>query len=88
MILYHVTSGQVLARANVAKRECTTRGQFGSCDLEAADSRRSRLSVLVDDLEEGEWREYGCNISMVRPAGLRVELQSWSLPVQRSSKCL
>nr|KAG5701996.1 hypothetical protein BaRGS_015731 [Batillaria attramentaria] len=98
MSLYLVRNDTVLASVNVATGACLTAGYFSSCTIDAADSRgsfsscrideansrRTRLAALVVDLEYGEERVYGCNVSVVE-SGTRMVSFSWRVTVKRVS---
>ena len=85
MVLYAADSTGILAAANLRKQECSTSKSYVACRIDATDTRKSKLKVLVDDLVEGEWRVYGCNVSAF-VSGSRVQLYSWSITVYRISK--
>ncbi|KAK7458974.1 hypothetical protein BaRGS_00039030, partial [Batillaria attramentaria] len=85
IVLYVVRNDQVVASANIGKRECSTSGSFSSCVFDAVDSRRTVLRTLVADLREAEWREYGCNVTSFKTGG-RVKTTSWSLRVHVDRK--
>lgn len=85
MVLYRVADDRVLAYVNQAKQECTTSELFVSCDVDTTDSKRSRLSVLISDLAEGETRTLGCNISTIA-AGGRFRTLSWRIVLRQASK--
>ncbi|XP_025102308.1 uncharacterized protein LOC112568945 isoform X2 [Pomacea canaliculata] len=84
MVLYRVADDRVLAYVNQAKQECTTSELFVSCDVDTTDSKRSRLSVLISDLAEGETRTLGCNISTIA-AGGRFRTLSWRIVLRQAS---
>lgn len=63
---------------------CSSRGTYSACVLDHADTRRTRLIMLVTDLAEGEVRVYGCNITSFR-SGVDVHQVSWSLAVKLES---
>ncbi|XP_025102313.1 uncharacterized protein LOC112568945 isoform X6 [Pomacea canaliculata] len=83
MVLYRVADDRVLAYVNQAKQECTTSELFVSCDVDTTDSKRSRLSVLISDLAEGETRTLGCNISTIA-AGGRFRTLSWRIVLRQA----
>ena len=85
MVLYAADSTGILAAANLRKQECSTSKSYVACRIDATDTRKSKLKVLVDDLVEGESRVYGCNVSAF-VSGMRAQLYSWSITVYRISK--
>ena len=85
MVLYAADSTGILAAANLRKQECSTSKSYVACLIDATDTRKSKLKVLVDDLVEGESRVYGCNVSAF-VSGSRVQLYSWSITIYRISK--
>ena len=62
-----------------------TYGEFSSCVIDDADTHRSKVRVLVHDLEEGEVRNYGCTANTVTPQG-NVMFENWKLPLKRDSE--
>lgn len=84
--LYRVTDNSVLASLNVFTNSCVTFGDFSSCTVDTVDTHKSRLRVLVPDLEEGETRRYGCKANTLKPLG-DTETLIWTLPVTRKSEC-
>ena len=76
----------VLAHANPVTRECLTFRDFSSCKFDLSDTRKSRLKVLVSDLEEGESRRYGCTAASFGSLG-ETNSSHWSITVWRESKC-
>ena len=83
--LFKLPVSTVLASLNVNSENCMTFGDFSSCTIHPTDTHRSRVRVLVHDLEEGERREYGCTATAVTPLGNAVT-QNWKLVVKRNSK--
>ncbi|KAK7490328.1 hypothetical protein BaRGS_00018489 [Batillaria attramentaria] len=86
MVLFSWRQNQVIASVNLASKECLTARSFSSCRIDEANSRRTRLAALVVDLEYGEERVYGCNVSVVE-SGTRMVSFSWRVTVKRVSKC-
>ena len=75
----------VLASVNVITNTCLTYTDYSSCFVDTVDTHRSRLRVLVYDLEEGGSREYGCTALALRTTGDASEL-TWSVLVTHTSK--
>lgn len=80
MMVYQVPSSRVLASFSYYKRECWNSDYFVSCVIDEADSRLSRLAILVADLPEGSSRAYGCNVSTMAPGGV-LRVLSWRVDV-------
>ncbi|PVD27411.1 hypothetical protein C0Q70_12569 [Pomacea canaliculata] len=80
MMVYQVPSSRVLASFSYYKRECWNSDYFVSCVIDEADSRMSRLAILVADLPEGSSRAYGCNVSTMAPGGV-LRVLSWRVDV-------
>ena len=53
--------------------------------MDTLDTHKSRLRVLVSDLEEGESREYGCTALALRTTGDASEF-TWSALVSHRSE--
>lgn len=83
--LFKLPESSVLASLNAISNNCMTFGEFSSCRIHPADTHKSRLRILVHDLEEGENREYGCTANTVNPLGNAV-FRNWKLTVKRSSE--
>ena len=84
--LFRTTDKFVLATLNVFKNSCFTHTDFSSCYIDQSDSRKSRLRILVSDLEEGESRKYGCKANIIDTRG-ETTSSNWSILVSRESKC-
>lgn len=85
MVLYRVSSSELLAIANLRKRSCSTSQTFIACHIDESDSRGSKIKALISDLTEGQSRAYGCNLTSLSSAG-QSSIVSWSLVVTRPSK--
>ena len=83
--LFELPQSNVLASLNVFTNNCMTYGEFSSCVIHPSESHRSRLRVLVHDLEEGESREYGCTSNTINPQGNSIYKNSKIL-LRRNSK--
>ena len=82
LVIYSLPDDAVLASLHMLKRECSAMdGRFASCRIDARESRRSGLRVLVLGLPEGEDVVYGCNVTTFRPEG-RVTIFTWSVVVR------
>ena len=84
--MYTGPTNTVLAHANPVTNECITFKDYSSCKIDSSDTRKSRLKVLVSDLEEGESRKYGCTATSFGSLG-ETNAASWSITVWRKSKC-
>lgn len=80
--MYRVSDNAVLASLNVFENSCLTEDDFSSCFVDTRDTHQSKLRVLVDDLEAGESREYGCQVSTMTTSG-DTYVHSWSTLVFR-----
>lgn len=87
MTLFTMSDDKVVASVNLADKSCMTSGAFSSCTVDDRDLSKTRLRTLVPDLQEGETRPYGCNVT-VFVAGGRINIKSWSVSVRRLSKYL
>ena len=83
--LFELPDSTVLASLNVYTNNCMTFSDYSSCTVHPADTHKSKLRILVHDLEEGESREYGCTANTVNPLG-NVIFRNWKLLVRRHSK--
>ena len=83
--LFRTENKFVLATLNAFKNSCFTHTDFSSCYIDVSDSRKSRLRILVSDLEEGESREYGCKANIINTRG-ETKSRNWSILVSRESK--
>ena len=82
--IYAVRNNKVLASLNVLKNTCLTFSALSSCYVNTSDTHRSRLRVLVPDLDEGESREFGCRVSALDSGG-DPKVSTWSISVSRRS---
>lgn len=83
--LYTIEDSKVQASLNVFANNCLTYTDYSSCFVNTIDTHKSRLRVLVYDLEEGESREYGCRALSLQNTGDESE-QTWSILVTRKSE--
>lgn len=67
--IHRLRDSAALASLNIYTNSCITLGDFSSCHIDSADTHRSRLKILVVDLDEGESREYGCVVTTVSSFG-------------------
>ena len=77
LTLYAIEDDVVLASVTLNKKECGTSSSFSACFVDDVNQFNTRLKTLVVDLEEGEHRMYGCNVSM-NIAG-RPEIIHWAI---------
>lgn len=75
----------VIASASLLNRECTTSSTFASCYFDDKDTRNTALRSLVLDLNEGDTREFGCEVNIQSSDG-RSKIITWSLLGKRISK--
>ena len=85
--LFRSVDNYVLASLNVFTNTCLTYNDFSSCFVNNIDTHKSRLKVLVYDLEEGESRSYGCKLTVLDSEGDASDLK-WSTIVRRLSEYL
>lgn len=85
--MHRLSDNKALASLNVFSNTCVTLGDFSSCVIDNVDTHKSRLRVLVFDLEEGESREYGCNVNTMNSFGV-TKLTKWKYRVRRKSECV
>ena len=85
--LFRRTDNTVLASLNVFTNTCLTYSDFSSCFVSNSDTHKSRLKVLVYDLEEGESRRYGCKLTVLDSEGDASDMK-WSIVVTRLSEYL
>ncbi|PVD27102.1 hypothetical protein C0Q70_12253 [Pomacea canaliculata] len=86
LVLFRSLDHSVLAYVNPLANECFTYGEFASCSIVSGDTRKSKLRTLVADLEEGEGREYGCNVTSFKSVAHLPTVVTWSVMVRRSMK--
>ena len=86
MVMYQAFDQRVLSVLNLNKQQCSTSAEFVSCAVDKLESKKSSVTVLVSDLQEGQWRAYGCNVSVLFPATGKNDIFSWSVTVRRHSK--
>lgn len=83
--LVQLPESTVLASLNLYTENCMTYGDYASCIINTSYVHKSKLRVLVHDLEEGESREFGCVANTVNAQGDPV-LEDWKTVVARISK--
>ena len=83
--LYRAADSFVLASLNVFADNCLTYTDYSSCVINTSDTHKSRVRVLVYDLEEGDSRRYGCKATVVESEGEAKNIL-WSTVVTRQSK--
>ena len=82
MVLYNVATDEALASVNVKSKECFTRAGYVSCGFQRFWPSRAKLRVLVVDLQFGESRLFGCNLTS-SPSGSVINTVSWRIVVIR-----
>ena len=83
--LYRTSDNFVLASLNVFADSCLTYTDYSSCSVNTRDTHKSRVRVLVSDLEEGGSRRFGCKATVVGSEG-EANKMLWSILVTRQSK--
>lgn len=84
MALYTLADEVVVVSVDLSSQECTTRGAFSACIIDKQDSRRTAIRTLVQDLPQDGSREYGCDVTSVKPGG-RTRIQTWSYTLHNES---
>ena len=85
--LFNSFDNSVLASLNIYTNTCLTYSDFSSCVVNNIDTHKSRLKILVHDLEEGDSRRYGCKLTVLDSEGDASDLK-WSIVVTRISEYL
>ena len=85
LIMIRFADNKVIASLNVFSNTCVTLGDFSSCVVDTVDTHRSKLRILVFDLEEGESRKYSCKVHTMDSFG-NPSTSTWTRSVQRNSK--
>lgn len=83
--IYTLPDSTVLASLNVYTNNCITFGEYSSCMIQPADTQKSKVRILVHDLEEGGRRQYGCTANALNSLGHPVVV-TWELYVRRRRK--
>ena len=81
--MYALPESTVLASLNVYTNNCMTFGEFSSCVINPADSHKSKVRLLVHDLDDGESRQYGCTATILNALG-NAKTRTWTSPVRRN----
>lgn len=77
-----VSNNIELATLNVITNSCLTHSDFSSCFIDLRDRNKSKLRVLVSDLDEGESREFECRANTINARG-QTNASTWSIRVTR-----
>ena len=85
--LYSMPGKSVLVLLNVLTNSCLTHGEFSSCVMDSRDWREWKVRVLVADLEEGESRTFGCEVTAFTSRG-KTRTSTASLLVTHHSKLM
>ena len=80
MSLFTVRDDQSIAFVNFASKECSTFVGFSACIIQEKDSHKTHLKSLVLDLNPGQGRRYGCNVTVANARG-KTEILQWFLEV-------
>lgn len=83
--MYTLPDHVLLATLNVISNTCVTLGEMASCVVNKTNSHKSKLRILVSDLEEEDRRQYKCTGNTLDSYGLS-EVITWELTVTRHSK--
>ena len=82
IVLYSVANNEALASLDVKSKQCFTRVGYVSCLFDRFWSSRTVLRALVVDLQFGESRLFGCNLTS-SPSGSVINTVSWRIVVIR-----
>lgn len=85
LTMFKTSDNSVLVYANPLTNDCFTGVDFSSCLIDTIDKRNSRVRVLVYDLQEGETRQYGCNVSSFKHKEQAGTI-TWSILVRGKSE--
>lgn len=85
MVIYERRGDRIVSSVDIQNKECSTSDYFNACSIDDRQPRKTRLTILVSDLSEGESREYGCNASLKTSSG-RFKVESWFITVRGLSK--
>ena len=83
--MYKLPDSTVLASLNVYTSSCMTFGDYASCVIHPTDTHKSKIRVLVHDLDAGNSREYGCTANTLNSMGNPM-VSTWKLLVKKNSK--
>ena len=83
--LHRLSDNTALAFLNTYTNNCMTFGDFSSCFIDPTNAHRSKLRILVVDLDEGESRHYGCTVNTMDSYG-NPKTSNWRLAVTRESE--
>lgn len=86
LALFTAEDNELLAFVNMKTEECLAKGQFCSCHIDKKNSRQTKVKTLVLDLEVGESRLYGCNVTGLK-SGTRWQVMSWTISARREREC-
>ena len=84
--MHRLSDKKALASLNVFLDTCVTLSRYSSCAIDNLNTHNSRLRVLVDDLDQGERRGYGCTVNTFKSVGNPVAL-NWMIYIQSNSEC-
>lgn len=83
--LHRLSDNTALAFLNTYTNNCMTFGDYSSCFIDPDVAHRSRLRILVFDLDEGESRDYGCTVNTMDSYG-NPKTSNWKIAVTRESE--
>lgn len=83
--LFKSTNRSIMAHVNPFTNECITFEEFSSCAIDTTDTRRTKLRMLVSDLQEEESRVYGCTANVFETLGDTQTLQ-WFITIKLPSE--
>ena len=80
MSLFTARDDKTIAFVNFAKKECSAYVGFSACFVMETDSHTTHVKSLILDLNPGQRRRYGCNLTAATKEGKTVTVQ-WFLNV-------
>ena len=86
MSLFTARDDKTIAFVNFAKKECSAYVGFSACFVMETDSHTTHVKSLILDLNPGQRRRYGCNLTAATKEGKTVTVQ-WFLNVLGKGEC-
>lgn len=80
--LYSLPSNRLLASMNVISNECVTWGDYSLCRVNKTKTHKSKIKLLVADLNDGESREYKCTANTYDSYGFS-KVFTWTIVVKQ-----
>ena len=80
--MYRLPDNRLLASMNVISNECVTWGDYSLCRVNKTDTHKSKVKLLVADLNDGESREYKCTANTYDSYGFS-KVFTWTIMVKQ-----